>query len=81
MSVSTEMISAVFSLSETDRAFLAHKLITSLEERKDDDSEASWNDEIDRRINEIDQGQITCRPLEESLKAIRERLDAHSKSS
>ena len=81
MSVSPEMISAVFSLSESDRPFLAHELITSLEAGKDDDSEAAWNDEIDRRITEIDQGHISCQPLDESGKAIRQRLNADSKSS
>jgi putative addiction module component (TIGR02574 family) len=81
VSVSEEMISAVFSLSESDRAFLAHELITSLEAGTDDDSEAAWNDEIDRRIKEIDQGHISCQPLDESLRAIRQRLNAHSKSS
>jgi hypothetical protein len=81
MSVSEEMISAVFSLSESDRAFLAHKLITSLEESKDDDSGAAWNDEINRRNKEMNQGQFGCQLLDESLKSIRERLNPHSKSS
>lgn len=43
----------ILELPESDRAFLAHRLIQSLNSNIDSDAEALWMEEIDRRSTEI----------------------------
>ena len=47
----------MLALSEAERAELAHDLIQSLDEPRDDGVEDAWDREISRRIGEIDAGQ------------------------
>lgn len=49
--------SQVLALSESERAELAHDLIQSLDAPRDNGSEEAWEQEIFRRIREIDSGQ------------------------
>jgi putative addiction module component (TIGR02574 family) len=45
-------------LSVEDRAELAHFLILSLEEEVDKDAEAAWAAELQRRVAEIERGEV-----------------------
>lgn len=47
----------LLALPSVDRARLAELLLASIEER-DTDSAAAWNEEIDRRANELDSGGV-----------------------
>jgi putative addiction module component (TIGR02574 family) len=76
MSVTAEKVAEVLALSEQDRAYLAHQLITSLDDTVDADAEAQWNKVIDRRSREMAEGQVDARPEEEVIGAIRARLHA-----
>lgn len=49
-------------LSEQDRATLAGLLIESLEGEPDPDVEAAWAAEIERRIAELDAGNVKTIP-------------------
>lgn len=62
--------SELLTLSEPERAELAHALITSLDAPADEGVEAAWDQEIVRRIAEIDSGQAKLLDREEFRKRI-----------
>jgi putative addiction module component (TIGR02574 family) len=77
MSVTAEKIAVqALALPTEDRAFLARQLIASLDPVTDADAEAQWREVIDRRSREIDEGTVSCRPVEEALRDIRAKLNA-----
>ena len=72
----------ILELPESDRAFLAHLLIQSLDSKIDSDAEALWMEEIDRRSTEIRKKSAHCRPIGDVISDIRRKLkDARSQSS
>jgi putative addiction module component (TIGR02574 family) len=81
MSVTAEKVAEVLALPAADRAFLAHQLIASLDETVDADAEMQWQEVLDRRSREIDEGKVSCRPVEETVRDIRAKLDARRQSS
>jgi putative addiction module component (TIGR02574 family) len=81
MSIAAEKVAEVMALPEQDRAFLARQLIASLDETVDDDAETQWNEVIDRRSREIEEGKVTCRPVEETVANIRHKLHARRQPS
>ena len=81
MSVAAEKIAEVLALPAADRAFLAHQLITSLDDTVDADAQAQWQEVLDRRSREIDEGKVNCRPVEEAVRDIRAKLDARRQPS
>jgi putative addiction module component (TIGR02574 family) len=66
----------VSTLSEADRAELAHELIISLDEPRDHEVRAAWDREILRRIAEIDAGQAKFLDRAEFRRRIRASLAA-----
>jgi putative addiction module component (TIGR02574 family) len=52
-----DLLKKALALPPEDRAALAGSLIDSLEVFSDVSVEEAWNDEIARRINEMDSGQ------------------------
>ncbi|MBE7502533.1 MAG: addiction module protein [Verrucomicrobiales bacterium] len=81
MSVTAEKVAEVLALSEQDRAYLARQLIASLEDTVDADAGAQWNEVVDRRSREIEQGKVTCRPVEETVRNFRAGLPARRQPS
>lgn len=81
MSIAAEKVAEVLALPERDRAFLVHQLIVSLDDTVDADAEAQWNQVIDRRSIEIEEGKVACRPVEETVRDIRAKLDARRQPS
>lgn len=63
-------------LSEQDRATLAGLLIESLEAEPERDVEAAWSAEIERRVADIDSGNVTTIPWEEVRRRLLDRLNA-----
>ena len=57
-------------LSAMDRAALAEALIASLDEDVDDDADAAWRSEVERRIAELDSGSVASIPWH----VVRQRL-------
>lgn len=56
---SLQVLNAAIKLSERDRAELAAQLIASLDTDKDANWANTWDDEIERRLAELDAGKPT----------------------
>jgi putative addiction module component (TIGR02574 family) len=70
MSVDLKTLEAqALELTPEERALLVDRLLTSLFE--DHDIEAEWVAEVERRIEDIEQGRSRLVSLEESLKKAR----------
>jgi len=65
-----ELLQKALSLSEEERAELAGSLIESLDASIDKAAEAAWNQEIGRRVEDLDSGKAKTVPLE----AVRSRI-------
>ena len=70
----SELLKKALALSTEERAQLVDSLLESLEERHEERPavEAAWNDEVARRIAELDSGKAKTIPWEE----IRQRISA-----
>ena len=62
-------------LSERDRATLAGLLIESLDSAAEPDVEAAWMAEIERRVAELDAGNVKTIPWEEVRQRLFDRLN------
>jgi putative addiction module component (TIGR02574 family) len=58
-------------LTDADRAELARALISSLESETDEDAEAAWDCELERRLAKIESGISKGRPAEDVLNEVR----------
>ncbi|HTV43216.1 MAG TPA: addiction module protein [Candidatus Sulfotelmatobacter sp.] len=81
MSITGEKVAEIMALPQEDRAYLAQKLIASLDDTVDEDVEEQWNAEIDRRSREMEEGRVDMRPEEEVIKEIRNKLHARRQTS
>ncbi len=66
--------SEALNLSESERADLAHSLVTSLDGPADPDAGQAWDAEIQRRLAEIDTGTAQLIDREEFRRRMRERI-------
>lgn len=66
--------SEALTLSETERAELAHDLIESLDAPADEGVGEAWNNEIVRRIAQIDSGQAKLLNRDEFRKKLQDRI-------
>jgi putative addiction module component (TIGR02574 family) len=66
-----KLLDSVLRLAEEDRATIAEHLIASLDRVTDDNAERMWQEEIAKRIMEIDSGTVTLVPWEEARKRLR----------
>ena len=66
--------SQISTLSQSERAALAHELIMSLDGPSDDSVEQAWNDEIVRRVSKVKSGNATLLSREEFRSKMRARL-------
>ena len=69
-----DILRTALSLDPNERAEIAASLIASLDPPKDEDIEAAWAEEIQRRIESIDKGDVQLIPSDEVMRAMRERL-------
>ena len=81
MSIAAEKVAEILALPEQDRAFLARRLIASLDDTVDSDAETEWQEVIDRRSLEIEEGKVGCRPVEQVVQDIRSKLHARRQPS
>lgn len=63
-------------LSDSDRAELAHDLVSSLDAPEDPDALDAWDREISRRLAELDAGTAQLIDREEFRRRMRARLNA-----
>ena len=68
--VTDRILDDALQQSEPDRARIAEALIASLDASVDQEIDAAWQREIDKRLHEIESGTVQCIPWEE----VRERL-------
>ena len=61
------------TLSDRERAALAHKLLASLGDVADEGAEEAWDQEIARRVQKIRDGTARGRPADEVFRDIRSR--------
>jgi putative addiction module component (TIGR02574 family) len=60
-------------LAIEERAEIAQFLIDSLEEETDEDAEAAFREELQRRSDDFDAGRAKGRPVEEVLEELRKK--------
>jgi putative addiction module component (TIGR02574 family) len=60
-----ELLKHALSLPEKDRAELASSLIDSLDPTVDPDAELAWQEEIARRLKDIENGRVKTVPWDE----------------
>ena len=70
-----DVLRTALSLAPNDRAEIAASLIASLDPQTDEDIDAAWAEEIKRRIEQIDKGEVQLIPVDEVLRSMRERLN------
>jgi putative addiction module component (TIGR02574 family) len=67
-------------LPEKDRAEVAAKLLDSLDSDAEDEIVAAWAAEIQKRVDEIEQGKVKAIPWSEAWQEIVDRTHGSSKS-
>lgn len=72
-----KILQEALTMSAQDRAFIAERLITSLDTVMDTDVEIAWQQEIQKRLSEVESGEVTCLPWEE----VRKRLPGQSRAN
>jgi putative addiction module component (TIGR02574 family) len=68
---SQAIVEQALKLSPTVRAEVAEKLIVSLDEVPDTDVEQAWQEEIQKRLRQIDRGEVKTIPWEEVQRRLR----------
>jgi putative addiction module component (TIGR02574 family) len=69
-----EIESQALKLSRKERARLAQRLISSLDQDVDADAEKLWLTEAERRLTEIKSGKVAAIPAERVMKKVRSAL-------
>jgi len=70
----SELKSKAARLSDAERAELALVLIESLDGPADPDVEEAWRQEIERRLDQIDRGEVQLIPGDDVFARLRRRL-------
>jgi putative addiction module component (TIGR02574 family) len=76
-----ELLQQALALSDEERASLAYSLLDSLDTPADENVEAAWNEEIARRIADLDSGKSKTVPWEEVRAQISSLLSNAKQSS
>lgn len=71
----SELLQKALSLSEEERAELACSLIDSLDETVDAGAQEAWDEEIARRIHELDSGKAKPVSLAEARRRFASALE------
>jgi putative addiction module component (TIGR02574 family) len=69
------VLRTALSLDATDRAEIAASLIQSLDSQRDEEVDAAWAQEINRRIDSLEKDEAELIPSEEVMRSMRERLN------
>jgi len=70
---SQQLLRTALALPESDRAEIAASLIHSLDTETDEEVDAAWAVEIQRRIDSIDNGEVELVPWDDVMREMRER--------
>ena len=69
-----KVLSEALSLDTRERAEIAAQLIASLDGEPDEDVEAAWAAEVDRRIEEVEAGRAKLVPWEDVERRIEKEI-------
>jgi putative addiction module component (TIGR02574 family) len=69
-----ELLQKALTLPEAGRAALVGSLLESLDQVVDADAEIAWQNEVSRRISDLDTGKATTLPWEELRSRLATRL-------
>ena len=69
-----ELESQALKLSRRERARLAQRLISSLDQEVDADAERLWLAEAERRLADLKSGKVAAIPTERVIKKVRAAL-------
>ncbi len=69
-----QILEKALQMSPEDRATVAERLLASLDSAPDLEVEKAWQQEIQKRLKELDSGEFTCVPWEQ----VRSRLRGYS---
>jgi putative addiction module component (TIGR02574 family) len=78
---SLELLTQALSLTEKERAELAASLLSSLDEPPDPEAELLWQDEISKRVADLDSGRSRAIPWEEVQLKVSNLLQHGSKKA
>jgi len=70
------LLTQALQMPAQDRAAIAERLISSLDTEIDQDVEIAWQQEVQRRVDEVDKGVVACIPWEQVLLRLRENSGA-----
>jgi putative addiction module component (TIGR02574 family) len=70
-----DLLKKALSLPVSERADLAGSLIESLDDTQDESVEAAWNEEIARRMADIDSGAVKPVSLEDARRRLLSALE------
>ena len=73
-----EIIDQALREPEKERARIAEILISSLENSVDKNVEFAWQEEVTKRLKEIDSGAVKCIPWEEVRDKLRRNASAEN---
>ena len=73
---SSDLLQRALSMTEEERASLAASLLDSLDATSDVDVESAWQQEIARRIKEIDAGVVETIPWAEVRRRVASKLSS-----
>lgn len=65
------VLEEALKLTANERAEVAEQLIASLDEVPDTDVEQAWQEEIQKRLQQIDRGEVKTIPWEEVQRRLR----------
>ena len=71
----SELLRKAVSLPVGERAELAGSLIESLDSTKDKSVQAAWDEEIVRRMEELDSGKVKPVPLDEGRRRLSSAIE------
>lgn len=75
MDYPTQLLQEALKLPENQRADMAARLLESLDPACEDRAESEWAEEIQRRLEQVQRGEVACVPWEEALRLIGEDSD------
>ena len=70
-----ELFREAAGLPEAERAELAGKLLESIEGEPEEGVEAAWAEEVERRVRQIEVGEVQTIPWDEVRAKLRARLN------
>ncbi len=73
-----KLLEEAMRLPTEGRAALAARLIESLDSEVDEGAEAQWEEEIGRRVRDLDEGRVGTVPWSEARRRILAAIDGRS---